>query len=152
MSTPEICYNFAIFEAIPMIVIQLGAGYRFIMDINKQINYCNKYKSEITYMLFNLDIRNIDYIDLEIESAVHIGNMSDEYCFPAVKVAAKCVTLIDETPVKHIVVRAVFKRPARSQVQGGGKAEFADTPGIFKAMPVVMRDYHSDGHPGPGCA
>ena len=38
-------------------------------------------------MLFNFDIGNIYDIDFEVESAVHIGYMSNEYSFPAVKVA-----------------------------------------------------------------
>ncbi len=103
-------------------------------------------------MLLNFYIRNVYYVDLEIESAVYIGNMSDEYCFPAVKITAKRITLVDETLAKHIVVSTVFKRPSRSKIQRGGKAELTDTPGIFKAMPVVMRDYHSDGHSGSGDA
>ena len=109
MSTPEKNYNCVIFEAIPMITIRQRGGYGFIIHIYKQIKYRNRYKSEITYMLFNFYIRNIYYVDLEIESAVHIRNMSDEYSLPAMKVAAKSVALIDEILIQCIVVSAVFQ-------------------------------------------
>lgn len=72
MSTPGNIYKFVKYEAIPLIMIQCGDAFRFIMDIDKQINVRKTYKLEITYMLFNFYIRNINNVDLEIESAVHI--------------------------------------------------------------------------------
>ena len=72
MSTPDKNYNCVIFEAIPPIVIQQRGQYIFIIHINKHVNYKNRYKSKVTYMLFNFYIRDVNYIDLEIESAVHI--------------------------------------------------------------------------------
>ena len=97
-------------------------------------------------MLFNLYVRNIYNVDLEIESAVYIRNMSYEDSLPTVKVTAEGITLADEVLVQGIVVGAVLKRPARGQVKRGGESELTDTLSIFKTVPVVMGYDHSEWH------